>query len=146
MRVRIRPKAVPLAVLVALFAALLGVGGCSDPGNVSISNSDDPRSGGKSGFDVTTTEQLGGTVPADDVEAEVTAPPAANVAVPEDDGEALQAAVAAYGAFIAPNVIGDQIKAGTPQVAMYGFAVFYALCLLLNWWFYLRPGAYVKNP
>ncbi|MCW5636839.1 MAG: MFS transporter [Rubrivivax sp.] len=55
-------------------------------------------------------------------------------------------AVAAYGAFIAPVVIGQQIKAGTPQLAMYGFAVFYALCLVLNWWFYLRPGAYVKNP
>jgi NNP family nitrate/nitrite transporter-like MFS transporter len=55
-------------------------------------------------------------------------------------------AVAAYGAFIAPVVIGQQIKAGTPQVAMYGFAVFYALCLGLNWWFYLRRGAYVKNP
>ncbi|MBX3634241.1 MAG: antiporter [Rubrivivax sp.] len=55
-------------------------------------------------------------------------------------------AVAAYGAFIAPVVIGEQIKAGTPQVAMYGFAVFYALCLVLNWWFYLRRDAYVKNP
>ena len=55
-------------------------------------------------------------------------------------------AVAAYGAFIAPVVIGQQIKAGTPQVAMYGFAVFYALCLLINWWFYLRANAYVKNP
>ncbi len=55
-------------------------------------------------------------------------------------------AVAAYGAFIAPVVIGEQIKAGTPQFAMYGFAVFYALCLFLNWWFYLRRSAYVKNP
>ena len=55
-------------------------------------------------------------------------------------------AVAAYGAFIAPVVIGAQIKAGTPEHAMYGFAVFYALCLVLNWWFYLRPAAYVKNP
>jgi NNP family nitrate/nitrite transporter-like MFS transporter len=55
-------------------------------------------------------------------------------------------AVAAYGAFIAPVVIGAQIKAGTPQIAMYGFAVFYALCLILNWWFYLRKNAYVKNP
>ena len=55
-------------------------------------------------------------------------------------------AIAAYGAFIAPIVIGDQIKAGTPQMAMYGFAVFYAVCLLLNWWFYLRTNAYVKNP
>ena len=55
-------------------------------------------------------------------------------------------AVAAYGAFVAPIVIGQQVKAGTPEVAMYGFAVFYALCLILNWWFYLRPNAYVKNP
>ena len=55
-------------------------------------------------------------------------------------------AVAAYGAFIAPVVIGDQIKAGTPEMAMYGFAAFYALCLFLNWWFYLRANAYVKNP
>ena len=55
-------------------------------------------------------------------------------------------AVAAYGAFIAPVVIGQQIKLGTPQMAMYGFAVFYALCLGLNWWFYLRAGAEIKNP
>jgi NNP family nitrate/nitrite transporter-like MFS transporter len=55
-------------------------------------------------------------------------------------------AIAAYGAFIAPVVIGEQIKAGTPQIAMYGFAVFYAVCLVLNWWFYLRANAYVKNP
>ncbi len=55
-------------------------------------------------------------------------------------------AVAAYGAFIAPVVIGAQIKAGTPQVAMYGFAIFYAVCLVLNWWFYLRAGAEIKNP
>ena len=55
-------------------------------------------------------------------------------------------AIAAYGAFIAPVVIGQQIKAGTPEIAMYGFAAFYALCLVLNWWFYLRANAYVKNP
>jgi len=55
-------------------------------------------------------------------------------------------AIAAYGAFIAPVVIGAQIKAGTPQAAMYGFAIFYALCLILNWWFYLRSGAEIKNP
>ena len=55
-------------------------------------------------------------------------------------------AIAAYGAFIAPVVIGSQIKAGTPQLAMYGFACFYALCLVLNWWFYLRKGAEIKNP
>jgi NNP family nitrate/nitrite transporter-like MFS transporter len=55
-------------------------------------------------------------------------------------------AVAAYGSFIAPVVIGGQIKAGTPQYAMYGFAIFYAVCIVLNWWFYLRANAYIKNP
>ncbi|WP_018077136.1 MFS transporter [Thiobacillus denitrificans] len=55
-------------------------------------------------------------------------------------------AVAAYGSFIAPVVIGEQIKAGTPENAMYGFAIFYAVCLVLNWWFYLRKNAYIKNP
>ncbi|HIG44682.1 MAG TPA: antiporter [Gammaproteobacteria bacterium] len=55
-------------------------------------------------------------------------------------------AVAAYGAFIIPKVIGEQIKLTTPEVALYGFAVFYGICLALNWWFYLRPGADVRNP
>ncbi len=55
-------------------------------------------------------------------------------------------AVAAYGAFIAPVLIGEQIKAGTPQVAFYGFAAFYAVCLVLNWWFYLRKGSEIHNP
>jgi NNP family nitrate/nitrite transporter-like MFS transporter len=55
-------------------------------------------------------------------------------------------AVAAYGAFIVPKVFGEQIKATTPEYALYGFAVFYFMCLVLNWWFYLRPNAYVKNP
>ncbi len=55
-------------------------------------------------------------------------------------------AVAAYGAFIIPKVFGEQIKAVSPENALYGFAVFYFVCLVLNWWFYLRPGAYVKIP
>ncbi|MCH8861146.1 MAG: antiporter [Proteobacteria bacterium] len=55
-------------------------------------------------------------------------------------------AVAAYGAFIIPKVFGEQIQATTPEYALYGFAVFYGLCIIINWWFYLRPNAYVKNP
>ncbi len=55
-------------------------------------------------------------------------------------------AVAAYGAFVIPKVFGEQIKAATPEYALYGFAIFYGVCILINWWFYLRPGAYVKNP
>ncbi len=55
-------------------------------------------------------------------------------------------AVAAYGAYIIPKVFGEQIKATTPEYALYGFAAFYALCIIINWWFYLRKDAYVKNP
>jgi len=55
-------------------------------------------------------------------------------------------AVAAYGAFIIPKVLGEQIKLTTPEVALYGFAAFYMVCLVLNWFAYLRPGAKYKNP
>ena len=55
-------------------------------------------------------------------------------------------AVAAYGAFIIPKVFGEQMDAGTPEYALYGFAIFYAVCIAINWWFYLRPGAYIRNP
>jgi NNP family nitrate/nitrite transporter-like MFS transporter len=55
-------------------------------------------------------------------------------------------AVAAYGAFLIPKLIGEQMKSGTPEVAMYGLAVFYAVCAGLNWWYYLGPKADIKNP
>ena len=50
-------------------------------------------------------------------------------------------AVAAYGAFIIPKVFGGQIKAGTPEYALYGFAIYYLSCLIVNWWFYARKNA-----
>jgi len=55
-------------------------------------------------------------------------------------------AVAAYGAFYIPKVLGEQIKATTPEVALIGFAVFYGVCLLINWWFYLRKNGEFYNP
>lgn len=55
-------------------------------------------------------------------------------------------AVAAYGAFYIPQVFGEQIKAATPEYAMVGFAVFYAICLVLNWFFYLRKNGEFYNP
>ncbi|MEZ5453763.1 MAG: MFS transporter [Thiothrix sp.] len=66
----------------------------------------------------------------------------------EQAGPALgwTSAVAAYGAFIIPQVFGEQIKATTPENALYGFAIFYGICLLLNWWYYLGPKAEFKNP
>jgi len=67
---------------------------------------------------------------------------------PEQAGPVLgwTSAVAAYGAFLIPKLIGEQMKAKTPEVAMYGLAVFYGVCILLNWWYYLGPKADVKNP
>jgi len=51
------------------------------------------------------------------------------------------AAVAAYGAFLIPKIFATQIQAGTPQYALYGFAVYYLTCLALNWWYYARKNA-----
>jgi MFS transporter, NNP family, nitrate/nitrite transporter len=53
-------------------------------------------------------------------------------------------AIAAYGAFLIPKIFATQIKAGTPQYALYGFAFYYASCLALNWWFYARKGAEIE--
>ena len=66
----------------------------------------------------------------------------------EQAGPALgwTSAVAAYGAFIIPKVFGEQIKLATPEYALYGFAVFYAVCLILNWWYYLGPKREFDNP
>jgi len=50
-------------------------------------------------------------------------------------------AVAAYGAFIIPKVFGNQIQAGTPELALYGFSIYYLSCLIVNWWFYARKNA-----
>ncbi len=50
-------------------------------------------------------------------------------------------AVAAYGAFIIPRVFGAQVKAGHPEYALYGFAIYYLSCLIVNWWFYARKNA-----
>ena len=50
-------------------------------------------------------------------------------------------AVAAYGAFLIPVLFATQIQSGTPEIAFYGVVVFYLSCLVLNWWYYARPGA-----
>lgn len=52
-------------------------------------------------------------------------------------------AVAAYGAFVIPKVFGGQIEGGTPEYALYGFAVYYMSCLAVNWWYYARKHAEV---
>ena len=72
----------------------------------------------------------------------------ANVFNKEQAGPVLgwTSAIAAYGAFIIPMEFGQQIKAGNPEVALFGFAAFYLVCVGVNWWFYLRKTAEFKNP
>ena len=53
-------------------------------------------------------------------------------------------AIAAYGAFVIPIVFGQQIKVGTPEYALYGFAIYYVFCLILNWYYYDRKNSEVK--
>jgi NNP family nitrate/nitrite transporter-like MFS transporter len=55
-------------------------------------------------------------------------------------------AVAAYGAFVVPQEFGEQITNTTPEYALFAFAAFYAICLFLNWWYYLGPKAEYQNP
>jgi len=50
-------------------------------------------------------------------------------------------AIAAYGAFLIPKIFAVQIAAGTPEKALYGFALYYLSCLIVNWWFYARKNA-----
>ena len=51
-------------------------------------------------------------------------------------------AVAAYGAFFIPKSYGTAISlTGGPQPALYGFIVFYILCVLATWWHYSRRNA-----
>jgi MFS transporter, NNP family, nitrate/nitrite transporter len=50
-------------------------------------------------------------------------------------------AVAAYGAFLIPQIFGEQIKLGHPEYALFGFAVYYFSCLVVNWYYYARKNA-----
>ena len=54
------------------------------------------------------------------------------------------AAIAAYGAFIIPKVFGQQVKAGHAEYALYGFAIYYLICLVLNWWYYDRKNSGIE--
>lgn len=54
-------------------------------------------------------------------------------------------AVAAYGAFFIPKLFGTAIAlTGQPDLALYCFLAFYATCVLMTWWFYVRRGAEIR--
>ena len=62
---------------------------------------------------------------------------------PEESGPVLgwSSAIASYGAFIIPVMFGIALKAGAPEVTFYGLGGYYVTCALLNFWYYIRPGA-----
>ena len=54
---------------------------------------------------------------------------------------AFTSAIAAYGAFFIPKAYGTSIAmTGGPFMALWGFLVFYAICLVLTWFYYTRRG------
>ena len=54
---------------------------------------------------------------------------------------AFTSAIAAYGAFFIPKAYGTSITmTGAPDMALWGFAVFYVLCAVLTLFFYTRRG------
>lgn len=54
------------------------------------------------------------------------------------------AAIGAYGSFLIPKLFGEQIANKTPEYALYGFTIYYIVCLILNWYYYDRKNAPIK--
>ncbi len=55
-------------------------------------------------------------------------------------------AVAAYGAFFIPKAYGSSIAStGGPEMALWGFMIFYVTCVLATWWFYTRRGGLLHD-
>ncbi|MCO7513822.1 MFS transporter [Pseudomonas guariconensis] len=54
-------------------------------------------------------------------------------------------AVAAYGGFFIPKSFGSSFDlSGGPEWALYGFILFYLLCIVLTWFYYTRRNAEVR--
>ncbi|GAA5078340.1 NarK family nitrate/nitrite MFS transporter [Roseibacterium beibuensis] len=55
---------------------------------------------------------------------------------------AFTSAIAAYGAFFIPKSYGTSIAmTGSPHAALWAFLGFYALCVVVTWFYYTRKGA-----
>ena len=51
-------------------------------------------------------------------------------------------ALGAYGGFFIPKSYGSSIAAtGGPEFALWMFAAFYTLCIVITWWYYARKNA-----
>jgi MFS transporter, NNP family, nitrate/nitrite transporter len=54
-------------------------------------------------------------------------------------------AIAAYGAFFIPKSFGSSIAlSGGPEAALYGFLLFYVLCIVVTWMEYSGQNAEIR--
>ncbi|SNT75369.1 nitrate/nitrite transporter [Paracoccus seriniphilus] len=59
---------------------------------------------------------------------------------------AFTSAMAAYGAFFIPKAYGTSLAMmGSPVGALWGFLIFYVLCLVITWAFYTRRGGLLHD-
>ena len=55
-------------------------------------------------------------------------------------------AVAAYGAFFIPKSYGSSIAiTGGPEMALWGFMIFYVTCVAVTWFYYTRRGGLLRD-
>ena len=55
-------------------------------------------------------------------------------------------AVAAYGAFFIPKSYGTSIAiTGGPELALWGFMIFYVTCVAVTWFYYTRRGGLLRD-
>jgi NNP family nitrate/nitrite transporter-like MFS transporter len=59
---------------------------------------------------------------------------------------AFTSAIAAYGAFFIPKAYGTSIAmTGSAVGALWAFLIFYAICVVITWAFYTRPGGLLHD-
>jgi NNP family nitrate/nitrite transporter-like MFS transporter len=55
-------------------------------------------------------------------------------------------AIAAYGAFFIPKSYGTAISmTGSPVAALWGFFIFYLICIVVTWGVYTRRGGLLHD-
>ncbi len=78
-----------------------------------------------------------------------TADPATRTRQAEKESAAIigfTSAIAAYGAFFIPKSYGSSIAmTGGPEMALWGFAIFYVTCVAVTWAAYTRPGGHLHD-
>jgi NNP family nitrate/nitrite transporter-like MFS transporter len=57
----------------------------------------------------------------------------------------LASGIAAFGGFFIPKAYGTAAQLGSERYALYAFLVFYATCIAVTWWCYVRRASSIRN-